>query len=91
MQLMHIGIAGESDVAEDANFFEKQVHLEVTDTARAWLAEKGYDPAVGARPMARIGEEHLKKPLADAILFGPLAQGGKARVDLKDGVLGLSF
>jgi len=70
---------------------EKGVALTCTPKARAWLAEKGYDPAFGARPMARLIERELRRPLAEAILFGPLAKGGKATVDLKDGRLCLSF
>ncbi|BDU70410.1 ATP-dependent Clp protease ATP-binding subunit ClpA [Geothrix oryzae] len=70
---------------------EKGVTLSCTPKARAWLAEKGYDPAFGARPMARLIEQELRRPLAEAILFGPLAKGGKAKVDLKDGRLCLSF
>jgi len=70
---------------------EKAVTLQCTPKARAWLAEKGYDPAFGARPMARLIERELRRPLAEAILFGPLAKGGKATVDLKDGRLCLSF
>lgn len=62
---------------------EKQVTLEVSRPAREWLAEKGYEPAFGARPMARLVENHLKKPLADAILFGALKGGGTARVERK--------
>ena len=59
---------------------EKNVKLQVDLDAREWLADKGYDPAFGARPMARLIEDRLKKPLADAILFGKLQKGGKARV-----------
>ncbi len=70
---------------------EKAVTLACTPAARAWLAEKGYDPAFGARPMARLIERELRRPLAEAILFGPLAQGGSATVDVKDGALCLSF
>ncbi|WP_243303455.1 ATP-dependent Clp protease ATP-binding subunit ClpA [Geothrix oryzisoli] len=70
---------------------EKGVSLVCTPPARAWLAEKGYDPAFGARPMARLIERELRRPLAEAILFGPLAKGGTATVDLKDGRLCLSF
>ncbi len=70
---------------------EKAVTLTCTPKARAWLAEKGYDPAFGARPMARLIERELRRPLAEALLFGPLAKGGKAKVDLKDGLLCLSF
>jgi ATP-dependent Clp protease ATP-binding subunit ClpA len=70
---------------------EKAVTLTCTPKARAWLAEKGYDPAFGARPMARLIERELRRPLAEALLFGPLAKGGKVKVDLKDGRLCLSF
>jgi ATP-dependent Clp protease ATP-binding subunit ClpA len=70
---------------------EKAVTLTCTPKARAWLAEKGYDPAFGARPMARLIERELRRPLAEALLFGPLAKGGKARVDLKGDRLCLSF
>ncbi len=70
---------------------EKGVTLTCTPEARAWLAEKGYDPAFGARPMARLIERELRRPLAEALLFGPLAKGGQATVDLKDGRLCLSF
>ena len=59
---------------------EKGVTLDISDEAREWLADKGYDPAFGARPMARLIEDKLKRPLADAILFGKLQKGGKARV-----------
>lgn len=75
----------------DAQLAEKGVTLTCTPKARAWLAEKGYDPAFGARPMARLIERELRRPLAEALLFGPLAKGGKARVDLKSGKLCLSF
>ncbi|HJW71358.1 MAG TPA: AAA family ATPase [Geothrix sp.] len=70
---------------------EKAVTLTCTPAARAWLAEKGYDPAFGARPMARLIERELRRPLAEALLFGPLAKGGNATVDLKDNRLCLSF
>lgn len=66
-----------------AQLEDKQVQLEVSAGARQWLADKGYDPAMGARPMARVIQEHIKKPLADAILFGELAgQGGVAHFDV---------
>ena len=62
----------------------KDVVLEVSKEARQWLADKGYDPAFGARPMARLVEEQLKKPLADLILFGKLQKGGTAKAVLKN-------
>ena len=67
-----------------AQLEDKLVQLEVSAAARQWLADKGYDPAMGARPMARVIQEHIKKPLADAILFGELAgQGGVAHFDVE--------
>jgi len=62
----------------------KGVLLEVSDTARGWLASKGYDRQMGARPMARVIQEHLKKPLADHILFGDLHEGGNVKVTLDE-------
>jgi ATP-dependent Clp protease ATP-binding subunit ClpA len=59
---------------------DKNVVLDVSREAKAWLGDKGYDPAFGARPMARLVEEQIKKPLADLILFGALQKGGKAKV-----------
>jgi ATP-dependent Clp protease ATP-binding subunit ClpA len=60
----------------------KKVALSVTAATREWIAEKGYDPKMGARPMARVIQEHIKKPLADALLFGELANGGSVTVDV---------
>jgi len=59
---------------------QKRVTLEVDEEARAWLARHGYDRVMGARPMARVIQEHVKKPLADELLFGQLTKGGKVRV-----------
>jgi len=58
---------------------DRNVIIELDASARAWLAEKGYDPLFGARPLARIIQEHVKKPLADELLFGRLAKGGIVR------------
>ncbi|ABS08602.1 ATP-dependent Clp protease ATP-binding subunit ClpA [Shewanella baltica] len=65
----------------------KHVTLEVSDEARTLLAEKGYDKNMGARPMARVVTELIKRPLADEILFGVLESGGVAHVDVKEGEL----
>jgi ATP-dependent Clp protease ATP-binding subunit ClpA len=59
---------------------KKSVSLEVTEAARDWLAQKGYDKTMGARPMARIIQDSLKKPLANEILFGQLIDGGSVKV-----------
>ncbi|CAN5684676.1 ATP-dependent Clp protease ATP-binding subunit ClpA [soil metagenome] len=64
---------------------EKKAEIEVTDAARAVLAEKGYDPDFGARPLARVIQEEIKRPLAEELLFGKLEHGGKVVVDAKDG------
>ena len=63
---------------------ERKVTVTISDAAREWLADKGYDPQFGARPMARTVEENLKKPLAEFILFGSLRNGGTAHFDVKD-------
>jgi ATP-dependent Clp protease ATP-binding subunit ClpA len=65
----------------NAQLAERKVSVELTPAAVAWLARKGFDPAFGARPLARIIQEKLKDPLADEMLFGSLAKGGKAAVD----------
>ena len=64
---------------------EKNVILSVDDSARAWLADKGFDPKMGARPMARVIQDTIKKPLAEELLFGRLAKGGRLRVWAKAG------
>jgi len=67
------------------------VTLEVSDEARAWLAEQGYDPKMGARPMARLIQDKLKRPLADELLFGRLANGGHVQVGLDETGEALAF
>jgi ATP-dependent Clp protease ATP-binding subunit ClpA len=69
----------------------KGVSLEVTSAARNWLAEKGYDKAMGARPMGRVIQEQMKKPLANELLFGELVAGGVVKVDLQDDKLKFNF
>lgn len=69
----------------------KGVSLEVTSAARDWLAEKGYDKAMGARPMGRLIQEQMKKPLANELLFGELVAGGIVKVDLQDDKLKFRF
>ena len=61
---------------------QKGVQLTVEDAARTWVAEKGYDPKMGARPMARVIQEHIKRPLAEELLFGRLAGGGQVQVSV---------
>lgn len=73
-----------------AQLDDKRVHLEVDQAAREWLAKEGYDKNMGARPMARLIQEKIKRPLADLILFGGLAQGGTAIVSVEDGDLDIA-
>ena len=68
---------------------EKQVQLQVDDAAREWLVEEGYDKTMGARPMERVIQEHIKKPLADMVLFGALSKGGVAVVNVDPDAEGL--
>ncbi|MBT8126505.1 MAG: ATP-dependent Clp protease ATP-binding subunit ClpA [Gammaproteobacteria bacterium] len=70
---------------------EKKVSLHVDDDARTWIAEKGYDAKMGARPMARVIQEHLKKPLANELLFGNLTRGGKVLVSVVDGEISIAI
>ena len=69
---------------------KRGVELELTPAARAWLAEHGLDPANGARPLARLIEERILRPLGDELLFGALEHGGRARVDAADGQIVLA-
>jgi ATP-dependent Clp protease ATP-binding subunit ClpA len=75
----------------EAQLEEKKVTLAVDDAARGWLARRGYDPKMGARPMARVIQEHIKKPLAEDILFGRLAKGGAVHIGVADDKLTLEF
>ena len=69
----------------EAQLHEKSVTLSATAAAREWLAQHGFDPLMGARPMARVLQEKIKRPLADELLFGRLVHGGRVGVDVVDG------
>jgi ATP-dependent Clp protease ATP-binding subunit ClpA len=69
----------------EAQLQDKLVTLELSDAARAWIAERGYDEKMGARPMARVIQEHIKRPLADELLFGKLVGGGHIHIDVAPG------
>jgi ATP-dependent Clp protease ATP-binding subunit ClpA len=69
----------------EAQLADRNVTLELSDDAADWLSKNGYDELYGARPLARVIQEHIKKPLADEILFGRLVRGGHVRLDLRDG------
>ena len=75
----------------EAQLMDRNVTFELSPDAAGWLADKGYDDKMGARPLARVIQEHLKKPLAEELLFGKLAKGGLVKVHLKDGKLDLEL
>ena len=77
--------------ALEAQLDDKKVVLHVDKAARELLAEKGNDPKMGARPMSRYIQEHVKKPLANALLFGELARGGKVSVSVSNGELDIEI
>ena len=71
----------------EAQLLERDVTMMVTTAAKKYLAEKGYDPDFGARPLARVIQEDVKRPLGDELLFGKLEKGGRVTIDEKDGKL----
>jgi len=73
----------------EAQLMDRNVTIELTQPAAEWLADKGYDDKMGARPLARVIQEHIKKPLAEELLFGKLAKGGVVQVGVKDGKIDL--
>jgi ATP-dependent Clp protease ATP-binding subunit ClpA len=75
----------------EAQLLDRNVHIDLTPEAADWLGDKGYDDKMGARPLGRVIQEHIKKPLAEELLFGKLTKGGTVRVGVKDGELHLSF
>ncbi|MGV6809162.1 MAG: ATP-dependent Clp protease ATP-binding subunit ClpA [bacterium] len=87
-----ISIVDKFLVKLEAKLEPKGVVLQIDNKARRWLADKGFDKQMGARPMARLIQEHIKKPLADALLFGELSHGGgTVKVSESDGDLTLTF
>jgi ATP-dependent Clp protease ATP-binding subunit ClpA len=78
-----IGMVVEKFVLQlEAQLADRDVTIELSEPAKAWLVQHGYDEQMGARPMARVIQEHIKKPLADEVLFGKLKGGGHVRVVL---------
>ncbi len=84
-------VVGKQLLELEHQLLEKQVELEVDEEVRAWLGDKGYDRRMGARPMGRLIQDTLKKPLANEILFGKLEHGGRVRTYLKDGKVEFEF
>ncbi|RRH74780.1 ATP-dependent Clp protease ATP-binding subunit ClpA [Falsigemmobacter faecalis] len=75
----------------EAQLIDRGVQIELTPEAADWLGEKGYDEKMGARPLGRVIQEHLKKPLAEELLFGRLIKGGTVRVSVKGDALDLQI
>ena len=73
----------------EAQLMDRNVTIELSKKAAEWLADKGYDDKMGARPLGRVIQEHIKKPLAEELLFGKLAKGGVVKVGVKDDALTL--
>ncbi|MDG0982265.1 MAG: ATP-dependent Clp protease ATP-binding subunit ClpA [Tateyamaria sp.] len=73
----------------EAQLMDRNVSIELTRAAAEWLANKGYDDTMGARPLGRVIQEHIKKPLAEELLFGKLMKGGIVKVGVKNGELDL--
>ncbi len=75
----------------EAQLMDRHVSIELTTAAAQWLADKGYDQKMGARPLARVIQEHIKKPLAEELLFGKLAKGGLVKVGVLKGEISLKM
>ncbi|WP_386683984.1 ATP-dependent Clp protease ATP-binding subunit ClpA [Loktanella sp. R86503] len=75
----------------EAQLIDRNVHIELTPAAAEWLGKKGYDVKMGARPLGRVIQEHIKKPLAEELLFGKLTKGGLVKVGVKGKELELKF
>jgi ATP-dependent Clp protease ATP-binding subunit ClpA len=71
-------------IEAEAQLEQKRVSISVSETARRWIAKRGYDPKMGARPMARVIQEFIKRPLAEELLFGKLVNGGHVEVSLTE-------
>ncbi|WP_439560954.1 ATP-dependent Clp protease ATP-binding subunit ClpA [Roseinatronobacter sp.] len=74
----------------EAQLMDRNVTIELSEDAAAWLADKGYDDKMGARPLARVIQENIKKPLAEELLFGKLTKGGVVRVHVQDDKIALT-
>ncbi len=75
----------------EAQLLDRNVHIDLTEEAAIWLGNKGYDDKMGARPLGRVIQEYIKKPLAEELLFGKLTKGGTVHVGLKDDKIDLTY
>ena len=70
---------------------DKSIIIEMTDSAKQWVLDKGYNPSMGARPMQRVFDQHIKKPISKELLFGKLMNGGKVKVDAVNNELDIKY
>jgi ATP-dependent Clp protease ATP-binding subunit ClpA len=75
----------------EAQLEERNVTIELSDEAREWLGKKGFDRHFGARPLSRVIQEHIKRPLSEELLFGKLTDGGLVRITIEDGLLSFTY
>jgi len=75
----------------EAQLLDRGVHIDLSPEAADWLGDKGYDDKMGARPLGRVIQEHIKKPLAEELLFGKLVKGGIVHIGVKDGAILLTY
>jgi ATP-dependent Clp protease ATP-binding subunit ClpA len=75
----------------EAQLLDRNVQIDLSPEAQEWLADKGYDEKMGARPLGRVIQESIKKPLAEELLFGKLAKGGVVRVVVREGEIALEI
>ncbi len=75
----------------EAQLMDRGVHIDLSPAAADWLGDKGYDDKMGARPLGRVIQEYIKKPLAEELLFGKLMKGGLVHVGVKDGAIYLTY
>jgi ATP-dependent Clp protease ATP-binding subunit ClpA len=75
----------------EAQLMDRNVHIDLSPEAAVWLGDKGYDDKMGARPLGRVIQENIKKPLAEELLFGKLVKGGTVHVGVKDDAIHLTY
>ena len=75
----------------EAQLLDRGVHIDLSPAAAVWLGDKGYDDKMGARPLGRVIQEHIKKPLAEELLFGKLVKGGLVHIGVKDDAIVLTY
>jgi ATP-dependent Clp protease ATP-binding subunit ClpA len=75
----------------EAQLEDRNVSIEINEEARTWIGNKGYDKNFGARPLARVVQEHIKKPLAEELLFGKLTSGGLVKIKVKKNSLSFEY